>query len=320
MKPFDRRPAGLRGPRRRYGILIALALVAVALVAAVVAGCGSSSGATPATGAQGGATSIQVLTPVQRGDLVQTAMGSAKLVKSGAKAVAVAQVPKQFAAAVATGQSATVVFFQPRTGSQSGAPFGQSGQSGQNGVPFPQSSGSAAPFGQSGQGGFGGGSGGSTGGFGGGAFRGRGTAGTVTAVKTNADGTAAVTIALSKLPANATAKSVGFATIQTKVLASNVIIIPTAAIKGSGSSATVQVLSAGKTSTVSVQVGQQSGAESEIVSGLSVGENIVWTRSFQRGGSFRNGGSPFPGQGQSGFGSGSGGSGSGGTQSGGGFQ
>ncbi|HZL63654.1 MAG TPA: hypothetical protein VFD50_01740 [Thermoleophilia bacterium] len=322
MKPFDQRPAGPRGPVRRHGILIvAVVAAAVALVAAVVAGCGSSSGATPATGAQGGPTSIQVLTPVQRGDLVQSAMGSAKLVVSKGKATAIAQVPKQFASSVATGQTATVAFFQPRTGGQSGAPFGQGGQSGQSGAPFPQSSASAAPYGQGGQGGSGGSSsggfgGGGAGGFGGGAFRGRGTPGTVTAVKANADGTAAVTIALSKLPANATAKSAGFATIQTKVLASNVIIIPTAAIKGSGNSATVQVVSAGKTSTVSVQVGQQAGAESEIVSGLTVGENIVWTRSFQRGGFFRSGGSPFPGQGQSG----SGGSGSGGTQSSGGFQ
>jgi len=314
MKSFDPRPVGSRGPVRRRAILIAAALAAVVLVPAVAAGCGSSSGATPASGAQGGPTSIQVLTPVQRGDLVQSAVGSASLVVSKGKATAIAQVPKQFASSVAAGQTATVVFFQPRTGSQSGTPFGQGGQSG---TPFPRPSQSGAPYGQSGQGGFGGGfGGGGTGSFGGGAFRGRGTPGTVSAVKTGADGSAAVTIALSKLPAYATAKSVGFATILTKVLASNVIIIPTAAIKGSGSAATVQVVSAGKTSTVSVQVGQRSGAESEIVSGLSVGESVIWTRSFQRGGFFRNGGSPFPGQGQSG----SGGGGSGGAQSGGGFQ
>jgi hypothetical protein len=302
---------------RRRALLIAAALAAVAVVAAVAAGCGSSSGATPATGSQGAPTSIQVLTPVQRGDLVQSAVGSAKLVVSKGKATAIAQVPKQSASSVATGQTATVVFFQPRTGGQGGTPFGQGGQSG---TPFPRPSESGAPYGQSGQGGFGGGGtggfgGGGTGGFGGGAFRGRGTPGTVSAVQTNADGSAAVTIALGKVPANATAKSVGFATIQTKVLATNVIIIPTAAIKGSGSSATVQVVSGGKTSTVSVQVGQRSGAESEIVSGLSVGENVIWTRSFQRGGFFRNGGSPFPGQGQSGSGGGTGS-----TQSGGGFQ
>ncbi len=286
MKSFHRRLAGLRGPVRRRGILVMLAVAAAVAVAAIVAGCGSSSAATPA--AAGRATSIQVLTPVQRGNLVQSAAGSAKFVVSSGKPRAVATVAQQFASSVAVGQTATVTFFQPRAGGASGAPF-------------PRSSASGAPFGQGAGGGFGGGGGG----FGGGgsAFGGRGTPGTVSSVQTNADGSAAVTIALSKTPANATAKSVGFASIQTKVLASNVIIVPTAAIKGSGSSATVQVLSAGKTSTVSVQVGQQSGAESEIVSGLSVGENIVWTRSFQGGGFFRRGGgSGFGGSGGSGFG------------------
>jgi len=266
------------------------------IVAALAAGCGSSGGTPTTSGQNSGATSIQVLTPVQRGNLVQSAAGSAKLVVSKGKTV-VAQVAKQSAASVGVGQKATVMFFQPRTGGQSGAPF-------------PRSSASGAPFGQGSSGGFGGG------GFGGSDSRGRGTPGTVTAVKTNADGSAAVTIALSKLPANATAKSVGFATIQTKVLATDVTIIPTAAIKGSGSSATVQVLSSGKTSTVSVVVGQQAGAESQIVSGLSVGQNIVWTRSFQGGGFFRRGSGAFPSQGQPRFG----GSGPGSTQSGGGLQ
>jgi len=313
MKRLDRRLAGLGSFVRRHGILFALALVAAAAVAAVAAGCGSS-GSTPAT-SRGGATSIQVLTTVQRGDLVESAMGSVKLVASKGKTVVVAQVPQQSASSVAKGQKATVMFFQPRANGQSGAPFPQGGQGGQSGAPFPQGGQggqggqSGAPFPQGGQGGFG------QGGFGQRGFDGRGTPGTVTAVTLNADGSAAVTIAVKKLPANVTAKSVGFASIQTKVLASNVIIIPTAAIKGSGSSATVQVLSGGKTSARAVVVGQQAGTESEIVSGLSVGENIVWTRSFQRGGFFR-GGSPFPGQGQQGFGGGQ----SGGSASGGGFQ
>ena len=237
MKRFTLRPAGLRGPGPRIGILIALVAAAVALVAA---GCGSSN-TTPAASSQGrGATSMQVLTPVQRGNLVQSAAGSVKLVKTNGKTVAVATVARQFASSVAAGQTAAVMFFQPRSGAQSG-------------TPFPRSSASGAPFGQSGQGGFG------QGGFGGAAARGRGTPGTVTAVKTNADGSATATIAVKKLPATVTAKSIGFATIQTKVLASNAIVIPTAAIKGSGSSATVQVLAGGKTSRRSIVVGQQAG-------------------------------------------------------------
>jgi len=60
-----------------------------------------------------------------------------------------------------------------------------------------------------------------------------------------------------------------------------------------------------------VVVGQQAGTQSEIVSGLSVGENVVWERSFQGGGFFGNGGSPSPGQTSPA---------AGGGQSGGGFQ
>ena len=72
----------------------------------------------------------------------------------------------------------------------------------------------------------------------------------------------------------------GIAQIQVKVLASNVLIIPTAAIKGSGGNATVQLLAGGKTSTQSVVVGQQTQTESEITSGLSAGQNVVYTRTF----------------------------------------
>jgi hypothetical protein len=297
MNPFDRSLAGhLRLARR--GSLLTACVLALAAAAALAASCGGT-GSTPATSGQGAARSMQVLTTVQRGDLVQSATGSVRLVVNKGKTTVVATVPKQSATSVAAGQTAAVVFFTPRTGAQNG----------QSGAPFPQGGQSGAPFPQGGQGGFG------QGGFGGG-FRGRGTPGTVSAVRLNADGSAAVTIAVKKLPATATAKSVGFATIQTQVLAANVIVIPTAAIKGNGSSATVQVLSAGKTSTRSVVVGRQTGAQSEVVSGLSVGENIVWTRSFPRGGFFGGSGSPFPGQGQQGFGGGQ----SNGGQSGGGFQ
>ena len=287
--------------KHRNGILPALVL-ALALAVLTAAACGGSSG-TPATAAQsGGATSIQVLTAVKRGDLVESATGSVKLVLTKGKTTVIATVPKLTAASVATGQTTALVFFTPRAGGQggqSGAPVPQGGQSG---APVPQGGQSGAPVPQGGQGGFGQSGSGST------ALRGRGTPGTVAAVKTNADGSATVTIKVKKLPASATAKSVGFATIQTQVLASNVIVIPTAAIKGSGSSATVQVLSGGKTSTRPIVVGKQAGAQSEIVSGLNVGENVVWTQSFQRGG-FGGSGGPVPGQGQQGFGGGQSGAG-----------
>ena len=305
MKAFGRRPTGFRAPGRRSGILIVLILFLTAATASA-AGCGGSggSGGTPSVG-QGGATSIQVLTPVQRGDLVESAMGSVKLVVANGKTTVVATVPQQSATSVAVGQTATLMFFPAGANGQGGfpsPPAGANGQGGQSGAPFGQGGQSGAPFGQGGQSGAPFGQGGQSGapsdqgGFGQGRFGGRGTPGTVTAVKTNTDGSAAVTIAVKKLPAGVTIKSGGFASIQTQVLAADAIIIPTAAIKGSGSSATVQVLADGKTSTRSVVVGNQSGAESEIVSGLSVGENVVWERSFQGGGFPRSGNSPFPGQ------------------------
>ena len=92
-----------------------------------------------------------------------------------------------------------------------------------------------------------------------------------------------------------TAKSVGFAQIVTKVLARNVVLIPTEAVKGSGSSATVQVLANGQTQTRTITVGQQSGAETEVVSGLNAGESVIYTRTFRGffgGGGFRSG-APF---------------------------
>lgn len=307
MKSPDRRPPRPVRLDGGQGLMVFAAIALITVGAVVVAGCGSSSSTSSAGAPQGAATSIQVLATVRRGDLVQYVVGSARLRTSNGKTVAVVQVVQQNAASVAVGQQATVMVFQPRTGGQGFPQPGQSAtpQPGQSGMPSPQAGQSGAPFQQGGQGD-----------FGGSAFRRRGTPGEVTAVTTNADGSATVTIALGKKPTDASATSVGFASIQTKVLASNVMIIPTAAIKGSGSSATVQVLSGGKTSTVSVVVGQQSGGESEIVSGLSVGQNVVYTRSFQRGGFRGNGNGPFPGRSGAPFG-GQPGSQSGGQSSGG---
>jgi membrane fusion protein, macrolide-specific efflux system len=295
MNPISRRHGGpRRGGRATTTRILTAAAVVAALAAA--AACGSSSAqsgsAQPGQSGQVQPTAMQVLTKVTRGDLTQSAFAPVKVRTLGAKTVVVAMVPAQSASAVAKGQTATVVILN---GSRGNFPQpGQSGfpQQGASGVPVPQGSGFPQP-GQSGfpqpgasgaaggQGGFpGGGQGGFFGGGAGSDFGGRGTPGTVTAVATNADGTATAAISLNEQPTDAKADSSGFASIQTKILASNVIIIPTAAIKGSGSSATVEVMTNGKTETRTVQVGQQSGSQSEIVSGLSEGENVVWYRSF----------------------------------------
>ena len=307
-------------PRRNVrpaGVAL-LSLLVLAALAAVLSGCGSKSSNTPAAGAT--PTAIQVMATATRGDLTQSTMGTAKVTKSGGRLLVVATIDAQNASSVAEGQTAIVSFLrgggsfpqagqsgvpQPQgSGMPQGAPSGMpqpqgSGmpQGAPSGMPQPQGSGmpqpqgSGAPFPQGGQGG--------QGGFPDG--QGDGTAGTVTAVTTNSDGSAAATISVDKLPSGVKNGSSGFAGIEVKVLASNVVLIPTAAVKGSGSSATVQVSANGTTETRTVTAGQQSGGMTEIVSGLDEGENVVYSQAFQGfpGGGGQSG-MPFPQGGQSG--------------------
>ncbi len=293
----------LLSPRRSYrrsgAALGALLFLAVAVF---VAGCGTS--ASKATTTSGG-RSVQVLATVRRGDLVQTAGGRVKLTSTKSKAnvkVAV-QVAGQDAAQVAAGQSVSLTFVKlpagagrffgsgsPRPGAAPSAGAGQ-GYSGGQGYGNGSYGGGQGFFGQGGQGGQG-------------AFRGKTAQGTVTAVSAGSNGAVTATVTIAKLPAGVTTAYTGIALIQVKVLASNVLIIPTAAIKGSGSSATVQLLQNGKTATQSVVVGQTTQGEAEITSGLSAGQSVVYTRTFtgrfpgsrsgqfdgQGGGYFQNGG------------------------------
>jgi len=288
MKPYGRR-RDLREGRRARTMTTIAAAAAVAALAAVAAACGSSSSqgaaAVPGQSGQAVPTAMQVLSEVARGDLTASVVAPVTVESLGAGTVVVATVPAQGASAVAEGQSASVMLFSGqgdfRQPGASGMP--QPGQSGMpqgpppSGMPVPQGGGVPQPgasgMPQPGQSGLPGGGPGAD-------FSDRGTPGTVTGVVTNADGSATATIRLDEGPQDASADSAGFAVIETEVLAADVIVIPTAAIKGSGSSATVEVMADGKTETRSVQVGQQSGSQSEIVSGLSEGENIVWYRSF----------------------------------------
>jgi multidrug efflux pump subunit AcrA (membrane-fusion protein) len=186
----------------------------------------------------------------------------------------------QNASQVAAGQSVTLTFFQLPSGAGQGG-FGQ-------GSPRPSvtpsaGSGGQGFFGQGGQG----------------SFRGGKTAqGTVASVQPGSNGSVTAMIAIVKLPSGVTAKYTGTAQIQVKVLASNVLVIPRAAIKGGGGNATVQVLVNGKTSTRSVTVGQQTQTDSEITSGLSAGDSIVYTRTFTGrfpgSGNGQSGGQGFP--------------------------
>jgi membrane fusion protein, macrolide-specific efflux system len=305
-------PRHLRPPTGRHAAALGSLVVLIIAAGAVLAACGGSSNAATTGGSTNATTgrTAQVLATVRRGNLVQIVAGRLQLtsVKSKVNVKAVVQVSGTNATQVAVGQPVTVVFVKLPAGarrffgsgsprpyaSASGAPSGSQGgapSGGQNGAPSGGSgygSGGQGFFGQGGQGGQG-------------AFGGKTAQGTVTAIAAGSNGSVSATVTMAKLPAGVTTKYTGIAQIQVKVLASNVLIIPTAAIKGSGSGATVQLLAGGKTSTQSVVVGQQVAGESEISSGLSVGQNVVYTRRFSGfGGGFRSGqgGSGFPQGGQ----------------------
>jgi predicted small lipoprotein YifL len=277
-----------------------ISVLVLAALAAALAGCGSKSPNTPAAAAT--PTVIQVMATATRGDLTQSTMGTAKVTKSGGKLLVVATIAAQSASSLAEGQKATVFFLRggsfPQAG-QSGVPRPQGSgvpQGAPSGLPQGGASGGAFPQGgQGGQGGFPGGQGVFPGGQRG------GTAGTVTAVTTDSDGSAAATISVDKLPSGVKNGSSGFARIEVKVLASNVILIPTAAVKGSGSSATVQVSANGTTETRTVTAGQQSGGMTEIASGLNEGENVVYSRAFRGFPGRGQSGAPFPQGGQGGM-------------------
>lgn len=272
----ERTAARVRRVRvRRAGIvrrIVALALVATAAVAA--AACGGTSQAATTTGSSKSGQTVQTMTTVKRGDLVATLTGKVTLEVSDSTATASTTFTGTGAADVATGQTVTLVFMRggttgqgsgsassPRPTAAPSAPSGSGGApSGVGPSGAPNASGGAASGAQ-------GGMGGTT------------AKGTVTSVRHSGSMSATVQIAIAKPPTGVTAKSVGMAGINAGVLARNVLLVPTAAIKGSGDNASVQVVANGKTTTTKVVVGTQTRAESEIVSGLSVGDNVVYERT-----------------------------------------
>ena len=55
----------------------------------------------------------------------------------------------------------------------------------------------------------------------------------------------------------------------------NVLLVPSAAVQTVGTASTVRILKNGQVSTVSVQIGDTSGSQTVITSGLSEGETVV---------------------------------------------
>ena len=249
-------------------------------VVAIAAGCGGSNGATP--NAQASGQQMQVMATVTRGDLVETAAASLQLTKNATGGAA--GVGRVMAGAVvgtvAQGQPVTVYFLAFRPGARPGS------------SPYPTPSpGQTFGPGAGGQGGFGPG-----GGFDNGQFmrNAKHATGTIASVQKNSDGSLTIHVTIAKLPAGAKAASFAMARLSSQVLAKNVLLLPTEAISGSGSNATVQVLVNGKTEQRHVVVGKQTRAQAEIVSGLNEGDNVIYTRTFRGFGGF---GSPRPGAG-----------------------
>jgi macrolide-specific efflux system membrane fusion protein len=117
--------------------------------------------------------------------------------------------------------------------------------------------------------------------------------GVIESITKNSDGSATLTVRVTKLPAGVSSASFAIARLSTQVLARNVLLLPLAAISGSGSNTTVQVLVGGKTERRKVVVGKKTQTQVEIVSGLNEGDNVIYTRTFRNSwGSNR----PWPGR------------------------
>ncbi|HEX3460228.1 MAG TPA: biotin/lipoyl-binding protein, partial [Acidimicrobiales bacterium] len=97
----------------------------------------------------------------------------------------------------------------------------------------------------------------------------------------------------------------------------NVVVVPTAAIHYSGNATTVNLVTNGSTNPHPVTIGSASGGNTQIVSGLAVGDKVVVPIVTIKGfngapGGTRIGGGGFGGGGGGGFGGGGGGGGGGG--------
>jgi multidrug efflux pump subunit AcrA (membrane-fusion protein) len=98
----------------------------------------------------------------------------------------------------------------------------------------------------------------------------------------------------------------------------DVIVVPTTAIQYSGNNTNVQLDSDGKKVTRAVEIGAASGGETQVTSGLSVGDKIYVTEVTFRGGLGSSSGSSLFGRSGVGFGGGAGFGGGGGAGFGGG--
>jgi macrolide-specific efflux system membrane fusion protein len=282
-------------------VRILLGLSTLVALAALVAACGGSSSSSTSS-ASPSAQKEQVLITVTRGDLVNTVTARLQLTKNATGgATGTGQVNATSAKQVSTNQSVTVYFIAFRAG----------------GSPRPSAFPTPSPgqtFSPGGFGGGGGGFGGGGGGLGSSQFlrNAKHAKGSVASISYASNGSATVKVTITKLPRGITTSGFAIAQLSSQVLATNVLLLPTAAISGSGSNATVQLLVNGKTQTQHVVVGKKTLTQAEIVSGVSQGQSVIYTRTFSGRfpGGFRRSGGSFPSGGafpSGGFGGGTGG-------------
>jgi hypothetical protein len=222
---------------------------------------------------------------VQRGDVVETAFGRLELADATAKPKATVRLTGDAASKVAAGQTLTAMIGGPGQGAgqpsgmPSAAPTGGAGNGGQPSPPS-QGGGQGMP--------------------GGGLAGAGGVDGTVLSVETGTDGSVTAVVRLDSLPKGAQAGDQGMAVIQIDVLAEDVLVVPTQAIKKSGDTSTVTLISGGNSEQREVETGAAGTATTEIVSGLDEGDSVVYEVKFSGMPGGQNGasgatGSPPPG-------------------------
>lgn len=267
--PCSRGPRPLRRTTRtRRAALVAL-LVILCAVLPFAAACRDSARSASGSDQQAPSQVRQVLYRVMRGDVVETVSGTAELTTLGNAPTVTVRLSGDGAAQVAEGQHATVRLGdfgsgqRPRGSGTTPDPRVTTGGSpmdqGAAGRPSPPAGAQGWPRG-------------GTGGM-------RGVEGTVEFVTRGTDGATAI-VRLSSVPNDASAGDHGVAVIEVKILAEDVLVVPTQAITTSNGASTVRIVVNGKTESCTVEVGQRSDQQTEIVSGLKEGDNVVYEISF----------------------------------------
>lgn len=265
---------GTRRARRRRRSIIAVCAAGLLAVGGVlaIAGCGDTQSSDASAAGQGAGQTRQIMVEVSTGDVVKSVAGQLEVTAVGDDAQATLTVQGDDADQVATGQAVTAMVggpggngTAPSPGADTSPPSGEQMQPPDDlGGGNAQGDGQGQPLGGMGPGGI---------------------EGAVTAVESGDDGAVVATVSLDPLPDGTEVGDQGMATIQVEVLAEDVLVLPTQALTKDGETVTVQVLADGQTEAREVEIGAQGDRMTEIVGGLSAGDQIVYEVEFrgQRG-------------------------------------